>query len=122
MAAPSESSTRLGVPLPADGVPNGGRGASFKSGRRATRTWMTGMPTARALVRSFWQLAMRAAPLSGTTGRLPLMSSFCRSWSNNAEVLGLSTTSAIHYSSILLYAARRCEHTVLEVGHQVYGW
>src|SRR5215510_11186420 len=101
MAAPSEPSMRLGAPPLPGGVPNGGRGASLKSGRRDTRTWMTGMPTARALVRSFWQLAMSAAPLSGTTGRLPLMSSFCRSWSNNAEVLGLSTTSAIHHSPIV---------------------
>src|SRR5262249_6079042 len=93
---------RLGAPPAPGGVPNGGRGASFKSGRRATRTWMTGIPTARALVRSFWQLAMSAAPLNGTTGRLPLMSSFCRSWSINAQVLGLITTSAIYISPICL--------------------
>src|SRR4029450_12206854 len=41
-------------------------------------------------------------------GRLSWMSSFCRSWSNNAEVLGLSTTSAIHHPLSCLTSRAYC--------------
>src|SRR4029450_6072978 len=46
---------------------------------------------------------MSSVPLRGTLGLLPLMSSFCKSWSNSAVVFTLSVTLAIVPSLSLDY-------------------